>query len=239
MDLTAYMQRIKPPLYDFVLPRLTPPLYKLPTNDEITTEVRERVYVGAVGCLINGTLADADNIPTPPLEMTRDDCLLLRRSILSGSRLVTNDDETLARHDELFPTAKVIASHVRDDLDLQRSGGMFASRLSATEQARANFLLNALSEKPPYAGKLSVQSVWGESFAPQRGWPKGARPELTVVLRPLGAGIDPDEAVQTSKLAVVNVHDGSVAWSEELFSFDLECEPTLMQVGAAGIFLCN
>lgn len=229
LDQAAFMARIQPARYEFIMPKDMPAMYKPPGNDEVTAEIRERVYVGAIGSLINGTLADAEDIPHPPSAMTHADCLLLRRAILGGSRLQTDDEATLQQHNQLFPLAKEAAAHVLDDLRQQVSGE-FATRMSAMEKARAQFLLKSLTSSPPYAAKLTVQSVRGSSFRPKKGWPKGTNPELSVVIRPLGAGIDPEETVATSKPTLVNKFNGDVAWEGEEFAFDLECEPTLMQV---------
>jgi hypothetical protein len=241
LDHETLMKRIVVlPVSAFEPPKEMPAEFLQPDNREVL-DIRDTAYIAAMSTLINGKLAELQQIPEPPQVMVEHDCLILRRAILGGSRIVIDDDLTLQQHESLFPQATDVASHVIADLqrqindvtvvtDLSGQGVERSGRLAEMEIARTKFLYKQLSAKPQYVGNLCVRRFIGQSFKPSSGWLNGTNPELTVVLRPLGAGLDPEETVATSQPASVNKLTGDVVWQDQVFNFDLDHEPTMMQI---------
>ena len=95
---------------------------------------------------------------------------------------------------------------------------------------RAKFLQKNLTERPRYCANLVIQQLRGEEFRPSSGWLKGTNPELSVVVRPLGAGLDPEETVASTRSAMVNKSTGEIAWKDEELRFELPSKAEWAQI---------
>ena len=131
------------------------------------------------------------------------------------------------QHERLFEQACDAAQHLLDDLERQITT---STTLTESELMRAKFLQKNLAERPRYSANLVVQHLRGVEFRPSSGWLKGTNPELSVVVRPLGAGLDPEETVASTHSAMVNKSTGEIAWKDEELRFELPSKAELAQI---------
>jgi hypothetical protein len=135
--------------------------------------------------------------------------------------------KSLERHEFLFDQACEVAKHLLDDLERQITT---STTLTEAEKMRAKFLQKNLSERPQYSANLVVHQLRGTEFRPSSGWLKGTNPELSVVVRPMGAGLDPEETVSSTRPSMVNKSTGDITWKDEELRFQLPLKAELAQI---------
>jgi hypothetical protein len=81
----------------------------------------------------------------------------------------------------------------------------------------------------PFVGQLTVRVLHGTHLFPDAGWLPGDAPMLHLLVRPLGARLDPEGTVKSTVATLID-SQGKISWEQSLEFVNLRAEPNVLEL---------